>query len=321
VSSRPVLVVDALNLFVRHFVANPTMNDSGEHVGGFVGFLKAISQLCERTFPKEVFVVWEGGGSPRRRSILKDYKDRRRPAKMNRYYGDELPDTLENRNKQISLIIEVLSNLPCNQIYIADCEADDIICRLVKYNKSGDRSVIVSSDRDLYQLLSKKIIQWSPGQKKYITVKSVLEKYDISAENFCTARAFAGDSSDKIKGVPGAGLKSMAKRFPELRSPTHISVNDVIQLAKERLETKNLKLYQNIIQHEQIAKRNWKLMYLDTVNLSAFHIEKLEFNIENFKPSANKMKVIKILRREGVSSFDVDSFFVALTSNDRKLNA
>ena len=111
---------------------------------------------------------------------------------------DACDSILENRNFQINALVKILRAAGIHQIYVSDCEADDIICRLVKYNKSGDRSVIVSSDRDLYQLLSKKIIQWSPGQKKYITVKSVLEKYDISAENFCTARAFAGDSSDKI---------------------------------------------------------------------------------------------------------------------------
>ena len=130
-NERPVLIVDALNLFVRHFVANPTMNESGEHVGGFLGFLKSLGYLCERTLPKEVIVVWEGGGSPRRRAILKDYKDRRRPYKMNRYYGDEIPDTFENRNKQISLVVEALGNVPVRQIYVEDCEADDIICNVV----------------------------------------------------------------------------------------------------------------------------------------------------------------------------------------------
>ena len=104
---RPVLVIDALNVFIRHYAANPSMNESGEHVGGFIGFLRNIEHLCERTNPKEVIVVWEGGGSVRRRSVLASYKDRRRPMKMNRYYGEEIPDSIENRNKQISLCVEL----------------------------------------------------------------------------------------------------------------------------------------------------------------------------------------------------------------------
>ena len=317
-SSRPVLIVDALNLFIRHFVANPTLNESGEHIGGFIGFLKSLGLLCERTLPKEVIVVWEGGGSPRRRAILKDYKDRRRPVKMNRYYGEEIPDTLENRNKQISLIIEALEHLPCIQIYIPDCEADDIISRIVKYDRADDRKVVVSSDRDLYQLLSKNTVQWSPGQKKYITTKTLKEKFRISATNFCTARAFIGDQSDKIKGVRGAGFTSLAKRFPELADQKFVSVDDLIDYAVERYKEKKLKLFENIIADKSTAKRNWRLMYLDTNNLSAYQIQKLEQKIDNFEHSADKISLLKILRREGVRNFNFDSFFVALTSINRK---
>tara|TARA_R110002074_G_scaffold390121_1_gene573837 strand:+ start:603 stop:1562 length:960 start_codon:yes stop_codon:yes gene_type:complete len=319
VSPRPVLIVDALNLFIRHFVANPMMNESGDHVGGFVGFLKSLGMLCERTIPKEVIVVWEGGGSPRRRAILKNYKDKRRPVKMNRYYdGHEIPDTLENRNSQISLIIEALGNLPCNQIYVPDCEADDIISRVVKYSRQEDRKVIVSSDKDLYQLLSRKTIQWSPGQKKYITPKTVAEKFGLSVENFCTARSFIGDQSDKIKGVKGAGFSSLVKRFPELSDDNFLSVGDVVALAKHRIEEKKLKLFENIIRDEKVAKRNWRLMYLDTTNISAHQVEKIDYVLDNFEPVSNKIKLIKLLKREGVNNFNIDAFFVALTAVNRK---
>ena len=314
---RPVLVIDALNVFIRHYAANPSMNESGEPIGGFIGFLRNIEHLCERTNPCEVIVVWEGGGSSRRRAVLSTYKDRRRPMKMNRYYGDEIPDTLENRNKQVSLCVEALNFTNCKQMYVQDCEADDVICRIVKYLRPEKRKVIVSSDRDLYQLLNSKTIQWSPGQKSFITSKTVLDKFGVSVENFCTARSFIGDSSDKIAGVKGAGFTSMAKRFPELSSNEHVSVEEVVRLAASRSIDKKLKLYDNIADAAESVRRNWKLMYLDTQNLSATQIQIIDEKIQKNESIPNKMKLLKIFRRENIKNFNVDSFFITLKAINR----
>ena len=306
---RPILIVDGLNLFMRHFVVNPSMSELGSHIGGFVGFLKSIAHLCDRTQPKNVIVIWEGGGSPRRRAIYKDYKKNRRPQKLNRYYLDEIPDTVQNRDNQITLLIEVLKHTPVSQIYVPDCEADDIISYIAKHKMKDDRCVIVSSDKDFYQLLSKRVIQWSPGQKAYITPKTLIEKFNISATNFCTARAFIGDPSDNLDGVPRAGFVSLAKRFPCLSKDKFVSVDDLITEAAYALEEKKLKLYESMLENSQIAKRNWKLMYLDMIGLSADQIQRIEFSIENSSPNRDKISFIRILLREGIQNFNVDSFY------------
>ena len=168
--SRPVLIIDGLNLFMRHFVVNPTISESGDHVGGIVGFLKALSHLSNRVLPSKIIIAWEGGGSPRRRAIDKNYKNGRRPKKLNRFYSGDIPDTVENRNSQLSQLISILRAVPVLQVYVQDCEADDIIGYIIKNKMGIERCVVVSSDRDLYQLLSKSVVQWSPGQKKFITM-------------------------------------------------------------------------------------------------------------------------------------------------------
>lgn len=316
------LIIDGLNLFMRHFVVNPTMSESGDHVGGMLGFLKALSFLINRTNPNFVYVIWEGGGSTKRRALDSSYKNGARPKKLNRYYEDEIPNTVENRNDQISSLIKVLTASGIKQVYVNDCEADDVIGYMARYKVKNDRSVIVSSDRDLYQLLSKKIIQWSPGQKKYITPKTVIEKYGISVENFCTARAFIGDPSDGIKGVPRAGFTSMSKRFPQLMSSSFSSVENIVESAKECLAEKKLKLFENIVNNESIAKKNWRLMYLDTNNLSHEQIKKIEFLLEKSEPPRDKLKLIKIFRDFGINNFDIDTFFSSISSikvkNDRR---
>ena len=126
------------------------------------------------------------------------------------------------------------------------------------------------------------------------------------------ARAFTGDQSDGIKGVPHAGFKSLSKRFPELREDQHVSVKEVVGLARQLSETKKLKILDAIIENENVAKTNWRLMYLDIQNLSAQQIEKIKYVLDSFEPRRNKIALMRMLAREGVNNFDVDSYYIAI---------
>jgi len=313
-SRRPILLVDALNVFMRHYIANPTMSDHGHHAGGIVGFLKSIRYLVDQIHPSEVIIAWEGGGSARRRAIFKDYKSGRRPQRLNRFYEDDIPNTVENKNYQVSRCIDILKLVPVKQIYVADCEADDVIGYLVKNIFSNQRCVIASSDRDYYQLLSNRVIQWSPGQKKFISAGEVKRKFNISPENFCVARCFCGDGSDAIPGIKGAGFKTLAKRFPELSSSEFTSVEEILSLSEQRSINSKIKLYHNILEDRDVPRRNWKLMYLDTANLSASQVQKISSIVDTFELSRNKIELMRMLKREGLLTFDADSFFMTLNT-------
>ena len=307
------LIIDGLNLFTRHFVVNPTMNESGSHIGGVVGFMKALQLLSERFQPKKIAVCWEGGGSARRRAIFPDYKKGSRPAKLNRYYEEsEIPDTYENRNYQISLTISLLKNLPIVQIYVPDCEADDVVAYLVNGPYKNERTVVVSSDKDLYQLINEMHTQWSPGQKKEICKKDVLAKFGISPENICAARAFVGDSSDGIPGVPGAGFKTMAKRFPQLSLDEPVYVQDLIDSAKELSKKSKAKIYMSIAESEKEIIRNWKVMTLDGPGLSAHQIQKIENAVNTFEPRRDKMSLMRQMIKEGIKDFDINKLYMAI---------
>ena len=314
--TRPVLLVDAYNLFTRHFIANPTMSNHGYHVGGAIGFLKSIGRLADMLNPSEVCVVWEGGGSLRRRTIYSNYKQKSKPQKLNRFYGDDIPDTVENRSHQVALTVELLKTVPVKQIYVSDCEADDVIAYLAQNKFANERCVIVSSDKDYYQLLSSKVIQWSPGQKDFITARDVIKKFGMYPENFLVARCFCGDGSDALPGIKGAGFKTMLKRFPELGSRDFISVDDIVKLSHERSMTtgKKIKLFHNINENSEVAYRNWKLMYLGISNLAASQIQKVEGIVDTFSCDGNKIKLMKALIREGLSTFDADSFYMSISS-------
>ena len=307
-----VLIVDALNLFTRHYVAHPAMNSNGESIGGVVGFLYGILNLVDSYKPKKIVVVWEGGGSSRRRKIFSEYKSHRRPQKLNREY-EEIPDTIENRNRQVALLVELIKFLPVCQIYVPDCEADDVIGYLSRYKFKNQKKLILSSDKDYYQLLDAATIIFSPTWKKLVTLKEVTAKFKVSPENFCLAKSICGDVSDNIDGVKGVGFKTLSKRFPELGSADDVSIQDIVNKARDEINNgSKLKIFQEIACSEDLIRRNWKLIYLDTSNLSEEQIRKIEYTTDTFAPGHNKIGMMRLLIKEGIQTFNVDRLFLSL---------
>ncbi|OUU15247.1 MAG: hypothetical protein CBB97_24080 [Candidatus Endolissoclinum sp. TMED37] len=315
------LIVDAMNIFVRSYVVVPSMSEHGHHVGGTLGFLKSLGSYSRQFSPDRIIVVWEGGGSPRRRALLSEYKANRKPVRLNRSdIYEDIPDTRENFNYQVAATTKLLAHTVVEQMYVSDCEADDVIGYLAK-NLLDDEIIIASSDKDFYQLLSENVKMYSPTKKKFITHEDVRDEHLISSVNFATARCFVGDNSDNIDGVRGVGLKSLAKRFPNLRNDEFVSCDDIIKLCRDVPEKKRIKLHRNIIASEAIIKRNWKLMYLDTCNLSADQILKIKEKAQYKPRKADKIGMIRNLVEEGINmpkSFDPHQFFInTITANKR----
>ena len=320
-NEKPIIYIDGLNVFMRHFAANPSKSLNGQLCGGIIGFLGNIDHLSRKFRPQKIVVAWEGGGSLRRRAIDANYKNGRRPVRLNRsQYYKEIPDTEENRNYQLKTLIEILYKTPVVQIYVNDCEADDVIAYLVKTKKQNINKIIVTSDKDYYQLLDKNTKIWSPNKKQLIDDQYVLDKWSITSRNFCLVRCFAGDSSDGIKGVKGAGFKTMAKRFPVLSQNEDITISDIINESQKKVNSGcKIKLYDNIILNEANIRKNWKLMYLDSLMLSADQIKKINHQLENKESIINKMDLYKIISREGLNTFDIHSFFISIKSSLRNI--
>ena len=315
-NEKPEIYIDGLNVFMRHFAANPVRSLNGQLCGGIFGMLRNIQHLSEKFKPKKIVVVWEGGGSARRRNIDPNYKNGRRPIRLNRSeYNEDIPDTVENRNWQLKTLVNVLYKTPVIQIYINDCEADDTIAYLTSAKKTDYQKIIVTSDKDYYQLINDQTKIWSPNKKLLIDEQYVLEKWGVTPQNFCTTRCFNGDQSDGIKGVKGAGFKTMAKRFPDLSTCKDISINDIISIAKQEVKNgSNLKLYENIINEAQSIKKNWSLMYLNSSMISADQVKKINYQLENKEEKINKFELLKLLNKQGLNSFDIHTFLLTIKS-------
>ncbi len=299
-----VILVDGLNLFTRHFIANPAMSENGDHVGGIVGFFNSLMKMIEKCNPEAVVVVWEGGGSVKKRGLFKEYKMGSKPQKLNRYYDDDIPDTYENRSYQLRTLINILFNTPVCQTYISGAEADDAIGYLSKYLLREKNKIIVSSDHDFYQLIDEKTIIWSPTLKKFVDTNRVIERFGIHPNNFFLAKSISGDPSDNIPGIKGVGYKTLSKRLPKLKEANEYILSDLIADAQSLIKPKGPKAYENIVNGESLIRRNAKLVLLDTNNLSLEHIKKIESDIENFEPVWNNIGVHKILRESTITSID-----------------
>ena len=129
-----VLIVDALNAYLRAYIVDPSLSTNGQPIGGLKGFFKILQKLVRETNPDEVAVIWDGpNGSKKRRTMDKNYKAGRKPLRLNRAYHN-LSDNEVQQNKmwQQSRVIEYLNQMPIVQTILPEIEADDIIAYLTQ---------------------------------------------------------------------------------------------------------------------------------------------------------------------------------------------
>jgi 5'-3' exonuclease len=280
-------------------------------MGGCVGFLKSLQRLCREFQPKNVYVTWEGGGSQRRRKLYPEYKANRKPGKLNRFYGDDIPDTNENKQHQLISLLNVLKNVPVCQIYVSDCEGDDIVAFLCRGPLRSEERVIVSADKDMYQLLDDKTKIYSLYKKRFVTRDDLFEEFRIKSHNFALAKSLCGDDSDNVPGVKGVGFKSVAKKFPMLGSDETIILQDLLDYAASHKD--DGVAYKRVAESSDDVRRNWQLVHLDGSMLSADQAKRVEHVVDTFAPSVNKMSFIKLLVKEGINDFDFEGFFYDLS--------
>lgn len=338
---RNILIIDGMNYFVRFFSVNESVTTSGEPCGGVLGFTKALGGLITQFSPQRVYVVWEqGGGCPRRKSIFPEYKANRAKLKsefqgMNKDPTD-LPskrwikDDKENKLKQVKILVDVLKNTPVCQLYVPETECDDVIGYLIQHKLKllGAPKIIVSSDRDFYQLLDDPTVKiFNPATKSFHTgpvvkVKVAKDEFiDIPAKNYVVVRTMTGDDSDNIPGISGVGFKTALKLFPSLGDQSvDMNINQLLEASRVALTPGSAKppskIYSLVISGEEVLKRNWQLMYLNSGTLSATQINKIEYAVDNFQPKANKLGFIKALLGAGIiSDINYDNFFYQIQRN------
>jgi DNA polymerase-1 len=291
-----VLLIDGLNMFIRSYIVNPTLDRHGNPIGGCIGFLKSLQKVCKKFEPKEIIIAWDGHeGSQRKKSLNKNYKEGRSPIRFNRRLIELSPEEqTKNKAYQLIRLMEYLNEMPVIQISIDYVEADDVIAYGARHLLYGFwNKVIVSSDKDFYQLCDDHTSIYRPIQDKIITKQSILDEFKIHPNNFALARAIAGDSSDNLPGVSGVGLKTLAKRFPFLANEEECDSEAIINNC--RLQGKKLKLHENIIKSSDLIKSNYRIMQLYHPNMRPNNRKFVDNSIINFEPEFSRLNFTKML--------------------------
>lgn len=315
--NKRALIIDALNLYYRNFIVDPSLSANGQPIGGLKGFLKSLQKLMRDTNPDKVIICWDGpGGSQKRKSMVKSYKDGRKPIRLNRSIRNlSESEEVENKIWQQTRLVEYLNNTPIIQLMFESIEADDIISAVVQHHTlRGWQKVIVSTDQDFYQLCDDETVIFRPVQKEILNKKRVIEKYGIHPTNFALARAIAGDKSDNLSGVDGVGLPTVSKRLPFLTEEKTSTLDQVLGYCEEKQEESTLKAYTNIVEQFDRVRLNYKMMQLYTPSISVQTRQKIDYSLNNFEYELNKTEIRKMMIQDGFGETSWNDFFANLSN-------
>jgi DNA polymerase-1 len=204
-----VYLVDGSGYIFRAFHALPplTRPSDGLPVGAVHGFSAMLWKLLVETkaaeAPTHLAVVFDASEKTFRNEIYKDYKAHRPPA----------PEELV---PQFPLIREAVRAFNVACLEQLGYEADDLIATYAKQIvDAGGDVTIVSSDKDLMQLVRPGVVMWDGMKNKKIGRDEVFEKFGVAPEKVIDVQALAGDSTDNVPGVPGIGIKTAAELITE----------------------------------------------------------------------------------------------------------
>ena len=312
-NKKRVLIIDALNAYLRAYIVDPSISANGQPIGGLKGFIKILQKLVRDTRPEEIVIVWDGpNGSRKRKSMDSNYKAGRKPIRLNRAFHN-LTDDQEMQNKvwQQSRLIEYINEMPIIQVMLPEIEADDVISYITSMeNYSGWQKVIVSNDKDFMQLCDGETILFRPTKKEIMSMNTISENIGIHPTNMALARAIAGDASDNLKGVRGAGLATIAKRLPFLKESRTASIDDVINYCNETEQKQ--KFYSNVVEAREVVEHNYNMMQLYAPQMSVQAKQKVDYAITEFECTFNKTEILRLMIDDGFGELNWEDLKASL---------
>ncbi|MGB3489781.1 MAG: DNA polymerase I [Xanthobacteraceae bacterium] len=244
-----VFLVDGSSYIFRAYHALPPLNrkSDGLQVNAVLGFCnmlwKLIRDMPQDDRPTHLAIVFDKSEITFRNKLYPDYKAHRPPA----------PDDLI---PQFALIREAVHafDLPClEQIGF---EADDLIATYVRQaDARGATATIVSSDKDLMQLVTDRVTMYDTMKDRRLGIPEVIEKFGVPPEKVVEVQALAGDSVDNVPGVPGIGIKTAAQLINEY--------GDLDTLLARAGEIKQPKRREALIENADKARISRQLVLLD----------------------------------------------------------
>ena len=243
-------LVDGSGYIFRAFHALPPLTRKSDKlpVGAVAGFCNMLVRLMDdmaaEESPTHLAVIFDASGKTFRNDIYPDYKANR----------DAPPEDLI---PQFPLVREAVKAFGIPSIELQGYEADDLIAAYTHAaTQSGARVSIVSSDKDLMQLVTDRVNMIDTMKDRKIGPEEVLEKFEVGPERVIDVQSLAGDSVDNVPGVPGIGIKTAALLINEY--------GDLETLLERAGEIKQNKRRENLIEFAEQARISRELVTLRT---------------------------------------------------------
>lgn len=295
-------LIDGNSYIYRAFYAIKGLsNASGFPTNAIFGFTNMLLKVLREKKPDYFAIVFDSPVPTERHKAYEAYKAHR-PA---------MPDELK---LQIQPIKEIINAFNISNIEIEGYEADDVLGTIAKKaEKEGLDVYIITSDKDINQILSPKIKTYDTMKDKITEEKDVVERFGVEPSRFPEIIALMGDASDNIPGVHGIGEKTAVSLLKEFGS-----IDNIIQ---NHSRIKKPKLKEAISENIENIKLSLKLATIDT-NVP------LEISIEEFKPKEpDRTKLLEFLRKfefssllrlipEGENTFSHDAEYIIILDKD-----
>lgn len=240
----PLYLIDGSGFIFRAFHALPPLTrPDGTPVGAVLGFCNMVFKLLQQNPGTAVAVIFDAGRHNFRNDIYAEYKANR-------------SETPEDLIPQFPLMRDAARAFGLPTIEAEGYEADDLIATYARLACEEGRAVtIVSSDKDLMQLVNDRVSMQDPIKNTLIGRNEVIEKFGVPPEKVVDVQALAGDSIDNVPGVPGIGIKTAAQLINEF--------GDLETLLASTAQIKQPKRREALETHADNARISKKLVVLD----------------------------------------------------------
>ena len=279
VSATPdtLYLIDGSGFIFRAFHALPDLTRAdGTHIGAVLGFCNMLHKLLTDLNAEHIAVIFDASRKTFRNDIYPDYKAHRPPPP---------PELIP----QFALIRAATRAFGVCALEVENYEADDVLAAYAKAAVAAKRPIrIVSSDKDLMQLIRPGVEMFDPLKTIPIGAEEVFKKFGVTPDKVADVQALAGDSVDNVPGVPGIGVKTAAELIN--------AYGDLETLLAKASEIKQPKRRELLTHHAEAARISKQLVLLDENTPLPLPIEDLK------RRSDYRADLLDFLREQGMRS-------------------
>ena len=287
-----ILLIDGNNLGRMSFGQAPLTHDSKRVEMLFIG-LNMIRKYIADFEPDDCCIIWDGGHDSRRKNLFPEYKKKKKKPLTK----------VEKREKdaffqQLNEFQKMLDSFEIPQIRCKGREADDVIYNVIIHDKLDSEFILVSTDKDFYQLLDypRNVRIYSPGKKKEITIKDVEKEFGIPISYYVDYKAIVGDPSDNLPGISGLG--PVAAKW----LVNNILLREIRHHNIERSNRRKVDLLYDNMETFHLMRQLIRLMLIDSKEIEAG-----KFGTRTFALAGYQERAIWVLQEYGFKRF-LDKF-------------